>query len=261
MTRRLIPLVAVALAAVAALPAAAARQAGALTIEAVSTRAEYVSGGDVLVRVTGQSPGTRVERDGVDVTSAFRAMPDGSLLGLVGGLEVGRHAIVARPPSGQFARLKVVNHPITGPLFSGPQQQPFFCETVAFGLGPELDAACSAPTQVTYRYRTTAGAFARARRPDRPPGRPRADDGRRAHRALRRPARARHHRPLRLRARGPLRPGCAAEPVHGGAGLERAARLHVRRRLQRRLPPGRRLPAGCSTTCSSRAGTPSRRRA
>jgi hypothetical protein len=166
MARRLISartaLAAGALAALAVIPTAGAGPLSrAPAVEAVSTLAAYVSGGDVLVSVTGDDlDGVRVERDGVDVTSAFHAMPDGSLLGLVGGLDEGRHAIVARPPQGPFGRLKVVNHPITGPLFSGPQQQPFFCETVANGLGPALDAACSAPTQVTYRYRTTAGAFA-----------------------------------------------------------------------------------------------------
>ncbi len=149
----------------ASAPAAAPR------IEAVSTLSRYVSGGDVLVRVTphGRSAAKdmRVEVDGIDVTSTFLEQPDGSLLGLVEGMSAGRHQIVARAngkgrgkPAGRSARLNVVNHPITGGLFSGPQQQPFFCETTAFGLGPALDAACSAPTRVTYRYRTTAATFA-----------------------------------------------------------------------------------------------------
>ena len=96
-----------------------------------------------------------------------RAVTSGSLLGLVSGLSNGPHTILARAngngkgaPPGRSARLDVANHPITGPRFSGPQQQPFFCETVQAGLGPATDAACSAPTQVVYRYRTTAGAFA-----------------------------------------------------------------------------------------------------
>jgi Tannase-like family of unknown function (DUF6351) len=160
------------LVACAVLPAAAADPGNAAPeIAAVSTKAEYVSGGDVLVRVRAHDEGTakhlRIERDGVDVTSSFHAQPDGSLLGLVDGLSNGEHAIVARAngggrgtPPGRTGRLDVVNHPITGGLFSGPQQQPFFCETVANGLGPALDASCSAPTQVTYRYRTTAGSFA-----------------------------------------------------------------------------------------------------
>jgi hypothetical protein len=152
-------------AVVASAPAAAPR------IEALSTLPRYVSGGDVLVRVTPHGRGgaeqLRVEVDGTDVTTTFREQPDGSLLGLVEGMSVGRHQIAARAngkgratPHGRSARLNVVNHPITGGLFSGPQQQPFFCETTAFGLGPALDAACSAPTRVTYRYRTTAGTFA-----------------------------------------------------------------------------------------------------
>ena len=165
-----------AVGAVALLPAAAAADpgapAGAPTIEAVSTLPQYVSGGDVLVRVTLHDDAAgpkhlRVERDGIDVTEVFRTMPDGSLLGLVEGLTPGPHRLVARAngagvgtPPGRSATLDVVDHPITGPLFSGPQQQPFFCETVAAGLGPPLDSACSAPTQVTYRYRTTGGAFA-----------------------------------------------------------------------------------------------------
>jgi hypothetical protein len=93
----------------------------------------------------------RIEVDGRDVLSSFREMPDGSRLGLLTGLSVGPHTIVARAngsgkgsPPGRTARLDVVNHPITGPLFSGPQQQPFFCETVQAGLDPPTDADCSA---------------------------------------------------------------------------------------------------------------------
>jgi Tannase-like family of unknown function (DUF6351) len=152
--------------AVGLLPAGAAGGADAQqdaipTVEAVSTLPEWVSGGSVLVRVTAPAVDQLViERDSVDVTSLFRHMSDGSLLGLVGGLDDGRHTIIARAPAAPSGRLELVNHPITGPLFSGPQQQPFFCETAAAGLGPALDSDCSAPTQVTYRYRTTAGTFA-----------------------------------------------------------------------------------------------------
>jgi hypothetical protein len=53
----------------------------------------------------------------------------------------------------------VTSHPLTGPLFAGPQQLPFYCETTAFGLAPATQPYCEAPTKVTYRYRTTAGAF------------------------------------------------------------------------------------------------------
>ena len=66
----------------------------------VSTRAEYVSGGDVLVEVRTHDRGAakhlRIEVDGRDVLSSFREMPDGSRLGLLTGLSVGSHTIVAR---------------------------------------------------------------------------------------------------------------------------------------------------------------------
>jgi hypothetical protein len=170
-------MVAAAIALAAAVPGvtlpggAVASAAAAPGVEAVSTLPRYVSGGDVLVRVTPPDPGAakhlRVEVDGVDVTASFHGQADGSLLGLVDGMSVGPHEIVARAngngngsPRGRSTTLKVVNHPITGGLFSGPQQHPFFCETTAFGLGPATDAACSAPTRVTYVYRTTARSFA-----------------------------------------------------------------------------------------------------
>ena len=176
-TQRTCRLAAIALAAVAvgALPAGAVATgtgAAAPTIEAVSTLPQYVSGGDVLVEIrlhddAASAKHLRVARNGVDVTSRFRTMPDGSLLGLVDGLRPGENTIVARAngrgmgtPPGRSATLKVVDHPLSGPLFSGSQQQPFFCETVQNGLGPALDEDCSAPTQVSYRYRTTGGAFA-----------------------------------------------------------------------------------------------------
>ena len=166
---------ALAFGAATVVPFGAAADAGhrgpaAPVLTAVSTRAEYVSGGDVLIELRlpdrGSTKHLRIEVDGVDVRSAFHAMPDGSLLGLVTGLGDGPHEVVARlnghgrgGPPGRSARLDIVSHPSTGPLFSGPQQQPFFCETEQAGLGPATDAACSAPTQVTYRYRSTAGTF------------------------------------------------------------------------------------------------------
>ncbi|GLY69681.1 hypothetical protein Atai01_63000 [Amycolatopsis taiwanensis] len=142
---------------------ASADPGGPIVISSVSNpRPDLVSGGQVLVRVdpSGRS-GVRVTANGQDVTSAFHRQPDGSLLGLVTGLHVGSNDITAAPAGhGGSATLKVVDHPGTGPVFSGPQQQPFFCETQAYGLPPAQQPLCSAPTQVSYQYRTTAGTFA-----------------------------------------------------------------------------------------------------
>ncbi|MEV4049907.1 DUF6351 family protein [Amycolatopsis sp. NPDC049688] len=133
-----------------------------LTIETVSNpRPALVSGGQVLVKVVPAGKRVTVSANGHDVTASFRAQPDGSLLGLVTGLRDGVNELSARSGGpDRRANLRVTNHPITGPVFSGAQQRPFYCETQAFGLPAATQPLCSAPTQVGYQYRTTAGTFA-----------------------------------------------------------------------------------------------------
>jgi hypothetical protein len=151
--------------AVAAPDAPPGRQ---LTIETLSNpRVELVSGGQVLLKVVPpartQAKQIVVRDNGHDVTSSFHAQPDGSLLGLVTGLRNGGNdltAVTTGHGPDQRASLRVTNHPITGPVFSGSQQHPFYCETQAFGLPAASQPFCSAPTQVSYQYKTTAGAFA-----------------------------------------------------------------------------------------------------
>ncbi|MFF1822920.1 DUF6351 family protein [Kribbella sp. NPDC058245] len=144
-------LTAVLVATVAA-PASAAPRPGLVELTVLSnTKPEYVSGGDVLVKV---SPAAKVKLNGRDVTPAFTVQPDRSLLGLVTGLRTGANVLTAGGTS-----LRVTSYPLSGPIFSGPQQVPFYCETTAFGLAPAAQPLCEAPTKVTYRYRTSAGAF------------------------------------------------------------------------------------------------------
>ena len=127
------------------------------SIKTLSTNPDYVTGGDVLVQVT--APGVAAQafrvRVGVrDVTKSFRStdVPDVHL-GLIKGLPLGKIVI----HSGD-ASLKITNYPITGPVISGPWQEPFICQTVQFKLpngstlGPTVDANCSAKTVVNYMY-------------------------------------------------------------------------------------------------------------
>jgi len=132
-------------------------------IRTVSSRAALVSGGDALVEVSvpGGLPleNVRIAVDGRDVTSAFRpGLEDGTLLGVVTGLAVGRNTIeMWSNPHARghaLASLVVTNHPITGPVISGPHQTPFVCEAQSFGLTP-IDAHCSVNTKVDYFYRST----------------------------------------------------------------------------------------------------------
>ena len=130
-----------------------------LTIEAVSTRADAVTGGDVLIGVDGVPSGTDpvLSVDGVERAGALAPVEGDGWTGLVGALPEGEATIevTAGDRSGQ---LEVANHPVNGPVFSGPHQAPFACTTEANGLGPPQDADCSAPTQVRYEYVDTAGA-------------------------------------------------------------------------------------------------------
>jgi hypothetical protein len=118
-------------------------------VEALSTRPEYVSGGDVLVAIEappgGSLEGVTVSVGDTDVTDVF-AIDDGRLVGLVDGLPNGPSEIVAEG-DGSRGTLEVVNHPISGPLFSGSHLDPFVCKTEQFELGPPTDANCSAPTK------------------------------------------------------------------------------------------------------------------
>jgi len=136
---------------------------GRLALLTVSNpRPELVSGGEVLVRVEVPehlSPAdVLITSDGQNVTSSFQVQSDGSLLGLVSGLTIGRNRLVAAA-DGQFASLDVIDHSINGPVFSGRQQVPYVCQTTSFGLAPSSPPDCFAPTVVSYVYKNDSGAF------------------------------------------------------------------------------------------------------
>ena len=150
---------------------------GALRLENLSGPANLVSGGQARVRVVVPDPvplsEASVTVNGLDVTAAFG--PDDqvphALEGVLRGLPLGQSTVRASVPGpgrseSDRTSLTLVNHPITGPMFSGPQQPDFFCSVpghlAGFDLtGPFLDTQCSLATRVDYYYRTTAGTWAR----------------------------------------------------------------------------------------------------
>ncbi|WP_329354786.1 DUF6351 family protein [Streptomyces anulatus] len=148
---------------------ASSQESGKLRVTAVSSRPGTVSGDDALIRVEVPASITadtvRVEVAGRDVTSDFRPSGDHALMGVVKELATGSSTFTARAQGADAGQLTVKNHPITGPVFAGPHEQPFICDTAEFktvtgvSLGPPLDADCSVGTRVDYMYRTTAGAF------------------------------------------------------------------------------------------------------
>jgi hypothetical protein len=139
--------------------AVAGDDSGRVRIEVLSGRADLVSGGDALVRVTlppGASPASvRVQLNGADVTSRFAVRAGGGFDGLVTGLRDGANALTARASFGG-ARLAITSHPNGGPVFSGPQVQPWICRNVANGLGAPQDAQCDTPARFAFLYMSTA---------------------------------------------------------------------------------------------------------
>lgn len=170
-------LIIVAAALLAGLPAAAKADGNnEFKIISLSSRPDIVSGGTVLVRI--ELPRDVVSNDLVitlnsqAVTSAFRPEQSGpSLLGLLTGLALGKNALMAKaigPNNTPYrsAQLNLTNYPITGPIFSGPHEEPFYCMTQLFELPastqtlePALDTDCSIATRVDYVYRTTGSVF------------------------------------------------------------------------------------------------------
>lgn len=96
----------------------------------------------------------RINLNEMEVTAAFHSSADSplSLVGLVTGLKLGRNELEVVAGKKSLAKLAVTNHPLSGPVISGPHQQPFVCQTEAAGLGPPTDSNCRAPTQVKYFY-------------------------------------------------------------------------------------------------------------
>ena len=166
--------------AVAGLLIASAAADAAPRIEVLSNRADLISGGDALVRVT---PAPRsVTVGGREVGASLAKREDGSAQGLITGLAVGKNVVVARFARGARARITIRNHPIGGPIFSGKQIQPWICNTqnppansgtaptvVPVGLGPPRDAQCNTPSATSYVYKSTSSGGFQAYDPDKPP--------------------------------------------------------------------------------------------
>jgi hypothetical protein len=157
-------------------------------LEVVSSPAEYVSGDDARIEVrVPPGLGNKVELylNGRRVSANLE--PVGARRdrwqAVIQGLAPGENRLEALL-KGRWDRaaVKLINHPITGPMFSGPQQHPFVCTTTqsAVGRQPIVDSAtppgtrvfdsagnvigysrdCAIETFVTYLYRTTGNAWA-----------------------------------------------------------------------------------------------------
>lgn len=156
-------------------------------IQTLSNRADLISSGDALVEVRlpkNLAPkNLELRLNGRDVTSQFHYIAaENRLVALLGGLVEGANKLVAdangngkgRP----YATLEITNHSRGGPVFSGPQMQPWICATATSrevlatvpgtglsamvftrvsGLDADpVDEKCNAPSKFTYYYQPKA---------------------------------------------------------------------------------------------------------
>jgi hypothetical protein len=132
----------------------------ALEVTALSTRPRFVTGGDVLVEVGGVPAGADPVLDvgGEQRPGTLAAVGGGRWRGLVEGLPPGPSTVEVAA-GGRRGRLEVVDHPLTGPVLSGPHAEPYVCTTERLGLGPPLDDDCTLTTTLRWDYFDTAGAL------------------------------------------------------------------------------------------------------
>lgn len=159
---------------------------GPVELSVLSSPPQYVSGGDARIAVRapkGLRDKLELRLNGRVVRGVLAPTADG-LEGVITGLVDGRNMLEVRHKHLGFLlrdRLVLTNHPITGPIFSGPQQEPFVCTTTQGAVGrqplvesatppgfPVFDASgarigysktCSIETFVSYVYRSTANQW------------------------------------------------------------------------------------------------------
>ncbi len=149
-----VTVVALVVACLAAVPADAAKKAAPqLTISVLSGRADLISGGSSLIEIglpQGADPQrVKIRLGGQDISSVFAVRSDGRFSGLVSGLALGPNQLTATLPGATGTQITLTNHPIGGPVISGPQLQPWQCQSEA------IDSQCNQPPTYRYVYKST----------------------------------------------------------------------------------------------------------
>lgn len=153
-----------------------------VALSVLSSPAQWVSGGDARIHVRaapGQRDKLELRLNGRLVDVPLKEVDDG-LEGVIDGLQVGPNQLEVRHRNANVRdTITLTNWPITGPMFTGPQQTPFVCTTIqgAVGKQPKVDSAtqpgyqvsdasgnvigysrdCSIDTFVSYFYQRSGG--------------------------------------------------------------------------------------------------------
>lgn len=113
-----------------------------LQISVVSSAPDQVSGGNVLIKVASPTEsGLVFVANGQSLEIERQAQKGEDLLVLLDGLSMGANLITVINQDGEeVGAAELVNHPATGPMFSGPQQYPFVCSSdLEWGVQPLVD--------------------------------------------------------------------------------------------------------------------------
>jgi hypothetical protein len=143
-------------------PAASAAESG-LRVTAVSTKPRFVTGGDVLLRVRPavSNPRFSIGRERLPAS----ALGDGTWV--VRGFRNGTVRVTVRAGE-RSGSIVLVNHPESGPVFSGPHL-PILCTQPEVAPRASARAKCADTSTTTYVYRTTGGDFREVSGPDQQP--------------------------------------------------------------------------------------------
>jgi Tannase-like family of unknown function (DUF6351) len=134
-----------------------------IVLRSVSAQPWLVTGGDVLVEVSLgaaiDSEQLSISLNGTEVRDDFTEVAASTLQGLLTGLPIGDSTLLVEHRNQSIGEsLILTNYPQSGPIISGPQQQPYVCQTDQFEtvagetLGNPIDSSCSIATRVDYVY-------------------------------------------------------------------------------------------------------------
>ena len=126
-------------------------KAGDGDIRVLSNRADLISGGDVLVEIAAADSallqGATVMLGDQDVTGQLTLTGQGTLKGLLEGLALGANSVTVVLADESVLEREIINHPNGGPVFSGPQVQPWQCTN-----DQAVDAQCNQPPSYRFKY-------------------------------------------------------------------------------------------------------------
>ncbi|HSW13240.1 MAG TPA: DUF6351 family protein [Solimonas sp.] len=127
---------------------------GAVQIRVLSNRADLISSGDALLEVKlpagADASKLKVIVAGADASAQFLRRADGRVVGLVSGMAIGANTITASLPGTGAASVTLTNHPHGGPVFAGPQLQPWTCLNEG-----AVDAQCNQPPEYAFVYKSS----------------------------------------------------------------------------------------------------------